>query len=210
MGKYETPTCLEDLTEHSGLVYKIVLRKYGWVEKSPLRSRVDLGDLFQEGFLGMMHALVKFDPERGFKFSTYAEHWIKQRIRLFIDKNRSHLSVPVRVNEMATQGTRCMRVEPESNILDAQRALTVPTSLSTDYNPGEPDPDLDTMETEEEYAFLLKLLSERSADVVRARMNGATLQEIGSTLDVSRERVRQIEFKSFQELRDNCKQRGIL
>jgi RNA polymerase primary sigma factor len=82
----------ELVIRNSKLVTFVVNKFYNKLEYSDIKE-----DLIQEGFIGLFTAIDKFDPEKGYKFSTYAVHWIQQACSVFLVEIRPHLQVPSHV-----------------------------------------------------------------------------------------------------------------
>ena len=145
-------------------------------------------DLIQEGNLGLMKAAEKFEPDRGFKFSTYATWWVRQAItRAIADQGRT-IRIPVhlvesinRVKKTAGELLRCNGREPPVD--EAGRQLLRRELLCV----------LKSLTPREERVLLLRFGLEDG----RAR----TLEELGREFHVTRERVRQIEAKALRKLR---------
>src|SRR6202045_2671044 len=203
-------------------------------------SSLPLLDLIQEGNLGLMHAVEKYDHRRGVKVSTYASWWIRQSIaRAIADQGRT-IRVPVHVTETTIKVSRERRRHYQRHGRDpapdeiatrtgiplpqVERALTtVPEPISLDAPVGEDGdatladlieaPDADNPLAAAAAGELGKLVAEALADLtpreqrilrMRFGLGGArehTLQEVGETFGVTRERIRQIEAKALEKLR---------
>jgi RNA polymerase primary sigma factor len=203
-----------------------------------MNSGVPLLDLIQEGNLGLIRAVEKFDYRKGFKLSTYATWWIRQSItRAIADQGRT-IRLPIHVVDQVRRMTRARRAlaqqlarDPTPEEIAAKAELTPerihellelvedPVSLETPVGDGDSVygdliedsrtqlPEAVTTENlrSEEITAALGKLNERMRRVLELRygLNGEkprSLEDVGSVLGVTRERVRQLEASAFREL----------
>ena len=141
----------------------------------PLPQGMDLGDLIQEGNLGLEHAVDKFDWRRGFKFSTYATFWIRQSIGRALDQKGSLIRIPG--DRSAQLRSTLRQVGGDAGLLDAANAELhrLTSNVSLDKTVGD-DGD----------ASLGDLIANNEAspeDIVLAGVDREMLDELLSTLD---------------------------
>ena len=208
------------------------------ITRNYVNSGVPLLDLIQEGNLGLIRAVEKFDYRMGFKLSTYATWWIRQAVtRAIADQGRT-IRLPVHVVDQVRKVMRARRVltqrlnrDPTAAEIAKESGLEVkrvnelldlvedPVSLETpvgdgdsiygdmleDVNSDQPDQVLAELLRSVELDGALAKLSERMRHVLQLRfgLTGAapkTLEEVGTELGVTRERVRQLESRALREL----------
>jgi RNA polymerase primary sigma factor len=214
------------------------------ITRNYTKAGVPLLDLIQEGNLGLIRAVEKFDWRMGYKLSTYATWWIRQAVtRALADQGRT-IRLPVHVAEQVRRVMRARRIlsqklnrEPvlrelakesgftEAKVRDLLELIEDPISLETPVGDGESiygdlieddNADLPEETTAEvmrssELANALAQLNPRMRLVISRRfgLDGQTpqtLEQVGSELGITRERVRQLESRALRELRSQAPQ----
>jgi RNA polymerase primary sigma factor len=213
------------------------------------RSSLDFLDLIQEGNMGLMHAVEKFNYRRGVKVSTYAVWWIRQSIaRAIADQSRT-IRIPVHMTEIAAKvlrerrrlyqqhgrearaaeiaartGIPVARVEQVLSLVQQPTSLDLPVGEDGDATLGDliaapdvvdPQAAAEASALSEFVAEALEGLTPREQRILRMRFglggeNDHTLEEVGQVFGVTRERIRQIEAKALEKLREPARARKLI
>ncbi|MFZ0520657.1 MAG: RNA polymerase sigma factor RpoD [Candidatus Acidiferrales bacterium] len=205
-------------------------------------------DLIQEGNIGLMKAVDKFEWRRGYKFSTYATLWIRQAITRAIADQARTIRIPVHMIETINKLVRTQRQlvqelgrEPTSEEIAKRMDIPVakvrkilkiaqePISLETPIGEEEdshlgdfiedkavvsPSDAVINLSLKEQTSSVLKTLTPREEKVIKMRFgldDGSehTLEEVGQSFAVTRERIRQIEAKALRKLRHPSRSRKL-
>lgn len=234
-------------------LFKLHLRLVIPTARRFLRPGCELMDLVEEGNLGLLQAIEKFDYKLGYRFSTYAIHWIEQFIRRSVEEQATNIKIPQHawenlrtwskalerlkltlnreptLNEIAHElNIKAKQVVSILNTLNAaygidslsalvqsdEDSLTLEETLS-DESKGNPDNLLVAQSSQEEIKKILADLPERDREILILRYGLTaetpdTLSDIAKKLNISRERVRQIEERAVRKVRQKAIELGLI
>ncbi len=218
------------------------------IGKKFVNRGLEFVDLIQEGNLGLMKAVDRFEYRRGYKFSTYATWWIRQSISRGIADQARTIRVPVHMIQRINKLMRTVRqlVQelgrqpstediakhmgiPSDEVRKVLKVAQVPISLDTpigeeqDAHLGDFIEDRGVISATEVVisnnlkqctAAVLRTLSSREEKIIKMRFglddgNAHTLEEVGQSFAVTRERIRQIEEKALRKLRRQSRSEGL-
>ncbi len=240
------------LRQAQSAVHEFVGANFGLVVTYARRfvgQGLDMHDLVQEGHLGLIRAVEKFDWRRGHRFSTYAAWWVRQAMARALADQSKTIRVPVHLLESRQKLERVRRsleqrgqrdpsdeqLASESGLpIDKVRAirglvrepLRLEAPLGDDSDSGQlgdrvadprspaPDEQIANSRMQTQARALLDHLAPREQQLLKLRFGmdggpGQTLEEVGKSFNLSRERVRQIEAAALKKLRALSEERGL-
>lgn len=200
-------------------------------------QHMNMNDLIQEGSLGLIRAIEKFDPQRGYKFSTYGYWWIRQAITRAIEQQERTIRLPIHMNAALNKirlygiefegkhgrpptlsecaefiglneaQVREMTAADRCHSLDAKCGNDADRSALIDLIADEGHDPLEALNDEMVYTLVspaIKQLPEKMQEVIQLRFfnpDPPTYKEIGASMGVSRERIRQYEKTAMNLIR---------
>lgn len=226
------------------------LRLVTYAAKRYRPQGLELLDLLQEGNIGLMRAIQRFDWRRGFKFSTYAIWWIKQSIKRYISDSKLTVRIPIHQHEVIARVLKEINrhellfgFAPEIQNLESAKGINI-ENLMTALLASKPGPSLDQPLNPDDFEspfidsfadesiqpademhqakqsvksierFLISVLTPREQKIISLRFGLAgrealTLDVVGESMGLTRERIRQIEQGALLKLQKAASQRDF-
>ena len=201
------------------------------VAKEYQNQGLPLNDLINEGNYGLIKAAMKFDPERGFRFISYAVWWVKQSIMQSLNTDSRTIRLPANVINNLSKIQKGLEVKINSGmdfeLTDEEMAMfNLPkcdslnriinedgselSEIIPDITSMEEEPEIVDIRVKEELNKMLSVLSDREREIIECyfgvnseREDGMTLETIGERYDLTKERIRQIKEKAIRKLKHN-------
>jgi RNA polymerase primary sigma factor len=220
------------------------------IAKKYMHLGIPFLDLIEEGNLGLMKAVDKFNPKKGFRFSTYAAWWIRQSISRSIAQQGKMVRLPVYMNELISKWKKTkeeltQKLNRVPNAKEIARKMHITrdkmeeinlwlstktssleapiggedesqiSDLVEDKTTASPDAEVEYSMDKERVENLLEKMSDREKEILDMRFGLAdgkyyTLADIANKLNLSRERIRQIEEEALNKLRNFVRQQEAM
>ncbi|AKL97794.1 sigma-70 family RNA polymerase sigma factor [Endomicrobium proavitum] len=246
LSKQEVAICWKKSKKDKKAFHKLVEQNYKLVipiAKRFMKKGIDFMDLIEEGNMGLIKAVEKFDTSKNIAFSTYAVYWVEQYMRKAIENQTKTIRIPSHMWDalnlwMKTYSILKSKLNREptvaeiaeklklnkkqiSGILKASAVFNGTTSIETPIGDDEevfvkdtladdkiksPESVTEIIRTRDDITTALNYLPVREREIVRMRfglggIKPMSLEDIGKLLKISRERVRQLEIRSFKKLK---------
>lgn len=171
------------------------------------KHNLDFDDLFQEGCIGMIEGIRKFEEHKQAKLNTFCYICIKNRIRQYVKDNKYAIRLPAYIFTENKVEENLIDVVSYENILPGTEEVRIFETLKDENAqlPFDENLDLDI-----ELKMIISKLKKREKEVIYYRFyKDLTLQEVGKIYKITKERVRQIEKEALTKIREKIKRGGI-
>jgi len=226
--KEELGKALENFSELRRQILGSYMRLAINIARKYAQRNSDVEDYTQEGLKGLLYATERFNVKKGFKFSTYATHWVRQHIERYMFKNFDDIKIPYHIrrdisrlrkndaklvdNELTVSEIERKLKISEHEARNVMLALNVRNTMSLDQEINDGETTLkDMIGTTEGVRdnlwidYALPYLDKREKEIIKSRYmlnKPLTLDTVGKKLNLTRERVRQIETKALRKIGD--------